>query len=102
MKQPYLLHQFVLAGADRHPERIAIAEGSRVWSYGELDGLSDNLAGHLQYLGAGIGSCVGLHMNRGGKAIASACSDCRAMLDVYYDRRGGNSTYHRRLLQIRC
>jgi amino acid adenylation domain-containing protein len=65
------LHDLFAAQAARTPEATAIVDGHRRWSYGELDAGSNRLARHLQGLGVGPESRVGLCLARSGTMVAA-------------------------------
>jgi amino acid adenylation domain-containing protein len=58
------LHALVEALADRTPGEIAITFDGRELTYGELEQRANQLARHLQSLGVGIGSLVGISLDR--------------------------------------
>ncbi|MDM0005389.1 amino acid adenylation domain-containing protein [Variovorax sp. J22G73] len=57
-------HAGFIAYAARHPAHIAVRNGERVCSYGELDALSNRLAHALRARGVGRGQRVGLCLER--------------------------------------
>ena len=57
-------HAGFVACAARHPEHIAVRDGERRCSYGELDALSNRLAHALRARGVGRGQRVGLCLER--------------------------------------
>ncbi len=58
----YLLHHYVRDAARGRPESIAVVDGDRTMTYGELDARSDSLAARLQELGVEPGDRVGIYM----------------------------------------
>ena len=54
------LYEFFAAAVDRHPEKLAVVESERNYSYGTLKTLVDNLAGHFVDLGLAPGEVVSL------------------------------------------
>ncbi|HEY2015406.1 MAG TPA: condensation domain-containing protein, partial [Bryobacteraceae bacterium] len=61
---PVCVHQLVSGHAARRPEAVAVIDGERRLTYGELDRLSNRLARHLQSLGVGTETLVGLCLER--------------------------------------
>jgi amino acid adenylation domain-containing protein len=59
------LHELVLAAAERHPERTAVAAADGSWTYAELASRSATVAATLNAAGAGRGSTVGVLLPRG-------------------------------------
>jgi len=53
----------VAAVAAEHPERLALVDGSRRVTYGELDQQANGLALHLAELGVGTGDTVGMRLH---------------------------------------
>ena len=58
------LHQIVEAHARKQPEAVAAVFGTQQLTYGELNRRANHLAGHLQSLGVGPETLVGLCMHR--------------------------------------
>lgn len=54
--------EFFRAAVDRHPERVAVAAGSELLTYGELDGRSSAFAHVLRARGVGPDVPVGIHL----------------------------------------
>ena len=54
------LHEYFAAAAARLPDKVAIVEGARMFTYGELARLIDNVAGNLLDLGLQSGDIVAL------------------------------------------
>jgi amino acid adenylation domain-containing protein len=67
----YLLHQFLLASACRSPNKTAVISGEQSLSYGELDALTDKLAGMLRARGVAPSDRVGIYVS---KSLASVVS----------------------------
>ncbi|MFV2001181.1 MAG: amino acid adenylation domain-containing protein [Acidimicrobiia bacterium] len=65
----YLLHHYLRDSARRHPDSIAIVEGDRSMSYGELDRRSDNVAARLVELGIERGDRVGVYLPKSTEAV---------------------------------
>ncbi|KUI46680.1 hypothetical protein AU198_03705 [Mycobacterium sp. GA-1199] len=55
----------------RAPEAIALSDGQRIWTYRELDEVTNRLAHHLAGVGACPGQCVALLFSRSAEAIMS-------------------------------
>ncbi|MFT3838274.1 MAG: amino acid adenylation domain-containing protein [Myxococcaceae bacterium] len=64
-------HQLVEAQAKKTPSKIAVEDGSRRYTYAELDARSNRIARKLQELGAGKGTLVGLCVERNVDMVAS-------------------------------
>ena len=58
------LQQRFVAGAQRHPERLAVQDRSRALSYAELDAEANRLAHRLQAQGIGSGQLLALALER--------------------------------------
>jgi amino acid adenylation domain-containing protein len=67
----YLLHQLLVASARRNPDKTAVISNERSLSYGELDALTDQLAGVLWAQGVAPGDRVGIYVS---KSLASVVS----------------------------
>src|SRR5438874_227669 len=67
----YLLHQFLRASARRSPGKAMVISGEQSLSYGELDALTDKLAGVLRARGVAPGDRVGIYVS---KSLASVVS----------------------------
>ncbi|MDY7093781.1 MAG: amino acid adenylation domain-containing protein [Acidobacteriota bacterium] len=59
------LNQLFEARAEERPEALAVSDGERSWSYGELEERSNRLARWLRRHGVGHGVLVGLCLPRG-------------------------------------
>jgi amino acid adenylation domain-containing protein len=64
--------------ARRAPDALAVVEGERRLSYGELDRLADGIAGLLLREGAGPGTVVGVHLPPSADALAALLGVLRA------------------------
>ena len=67
----YVLHQLLTASAHRTPEKAAVISHEYSLSYGELDALTDQLAGTLRAQGVIPGDRVGIYVS---KSLASVVS----------------------------
>jgi len=65
------IHEVFERRAAESPAAVALIDGDRVFSYGELDRLSDVLAVRLRYRGVGGGDIVGLLMSRSAELIVA-------------------------------
>jgi fatty-acyl-CoA synthase/long-chain acyl-CoA synthetase len=54
--------QLLLASLKRHADRPAIMVSGQVWTYAEIDQISDRLASYLATLGVGPGVAVAVHL----------------------------------------
>ncbi|MDP8959989.1 MAG: amino acid adenylation domain-containing protein, partial [Actinomycetota bacterium] len=77
----YLLHHLLEASAQRHPEALAVADGSRTISYGELDRRANQVARLLAELGVERGDRVGIYLEK----------SLEAMLGIYGTLKAGAS-----------
>lgn len=73
-----LVHEPVVARAQRDPERIALVGDDSEMSYGELDRRSAALAAHLAQLGAGPDGLVGVHVRRSPDLVVAVLGVLRA------------------------
>jgi len=64
----YLLHQFLVASARHSPGKVAVISSEQSLSYGELDALTDKLAGVLRARGVAPGDRMGIYVS---KSLAS-------------------------------
>ncbi len=64
------LHELVFNSAQRNADALAIKDGDKTWTYGELDAAANRLARALQGLGVGEGDRVGLWYAKSGETIA--------------------------------
>src|SRR5687767_4857045 len=55
--------------AQAHPDHLAVVDGPRRLTYGELDERSDRLARHLAGLGVRGGDRVGLYLDKSAEAV---------------------------------
>jgi len=88
---PVGVHEAIAAAAARHPDRIALVQGDRSLSYGELDREANRVAGGLARLGLRPGDRVALALGRGLDAIvamlaAMKCGAAYVPLDTAYPR----------------
>jgi len=60
-----LLFEAFVAQAEAHPERIALIDGDRTLTYGEMNERSNRLAHFLRAQGVQRNQLVGIHMERG-------------------------------------
>jgi acyl-CoA synthetase (AMP-forming)/AMP-acid ligase II len=60
----YLLHHLLESSAKRYPDRIAIVDRDRTFTYAELDRRANQLAHALLDLGVGQGDRVGLYLDK--------------------------------------
>ena len=74
----YLLHQFLVASARRVPGKTAVISGEQSLSYGELDTLTDQLAGVLQARGVTVGDRVGIYVSKSLASVVSVFSILKA------------------------
>ena len=64
-------HDLISAVAARQPNHVALIQGSRRWSYRELEEHSNNAAATLLGLGIPAGSLVGIHADSAMETIAA-------------------------------
>ena len=57
-------HSLFELAADRYPDRIAIEDSLRGWTYREVDEVSGRIARWLRGAGVAAGDCVALHFDR--------------------------------------
>lgn len=74
----FLLHRMLEDTALRAPEHVAIREGDRETSYGELSRTSAAIAATLRALGVKRGDRVGLHASKSSRMLASVFGVLRA------------------------
>ena len=67
----YVLHQLLVGSARSAPDKTAVISGEQSLSYGELDALTDQLAGVLRAHGVAPGNRVGIYVS---KSLASVVS----------------------------
>ncbi|CAN7457570.1 LLM class flavin-dependent oxidoreductase [Phenylobacterium sp. LjRoot164] len=65
------IHALIAKMAQDMPDAVAIEDGGRKLTYRELEERADRLAGALAARGAGPGSVVGLHLDRGADLLVS-------------------------------
>lgn len=63
-KAPRCLHEIFEAQADKTPDAIALECGDRSYSYGDVEREANRLARYLVVRGIGVGSFVGLSLDR--------------------------------------
>jgi amino acid adenylation domain-containing protein len=66
-----LLHDLVGASARRDPEAVAVVDGDRTLTYGELDAASGRLSGLLVAAGVRRGDRVGVHAEKSLEAVVA-------------------------------
>lgn len=71
MTAGYLIHQLLAEQATRHPERLAVIDREKVWTYAALAAQSQVVARALRERGVGPGTPVGLWMEKTGTAVAA-------------------------------
>ncbi|WBB80486.1 amino acid adenylation domain-containing protein [Micromonospora sp. WMMD882] len=72
------VHEQVAARARAHPTAVAVRDGQRRLSYGELDAAADGLARHLVGLGVRPGERVAVAAERGADAVTAFLAVLRA------------------------
>jgi amino acid adenylation domain-containing protein len=85
----HCLHQRFAKQAAAAPAAVAVVDGERQWTYGELDAQSNRLAHRLQAAGAKRGDRVGLCLERSGEVVVAMlailkCGACYVPLDPIY------------------
>ncbi len=65
----YLLHQLLRRSAERHPDGVAVVDGERQLTYGELEGRANQLARLLLDRGVSRGDRVGLYLEKSLESI---------------------------------
>jgi acyl-CoA synthetase (AMP-forming)/AMP-acid ligase II len=60
----YLLQHLLQTSADLHPDRVAVVDGSRSATYGDLEADSNRLANLLLELGVERGDRVGIYIDK--------------------------------------
>ncbi|MFE3189291.1 acyl-CoA synthetase [Nocardia sp. NPDC059240] len=82
--------------ADAVPDRIAVIEGERRRTFGELDARANRLAHHLAAAGAGPGTHVGFHMHNSIESLETllGCYKIRAVpVNINYRYRAEELRY---------
>ncbi|MEY2448845.1 MAG: hypothetical protein QOH79_2321 [Acidimicrobiaceae bacterium] len=69
--KPQVIHGHLEAAADATPHHIAVVDGERRITYGDLDDLASRIATLLQRLGATQGERVGLYLDKSIEAVAA-------------------------------
>ncbi|MFY2561187.1 amino acid adenylation domain-containing protein [Corallococcus terminator] len=64
-----MLFQYLEASTQSAPARLAVIDGERTLSYGELDAASNQVARTLRAQGIGRGARVGLHLDKSIEAV---------------------------------
>ena len=67
----YLISHLVEAAAESRPDSIAVVDGERSFTYGELDRLANQLANLLRTQGVRRGDRVGLCLEKSFEAVAA-------------------------------
>ncbi|MGJ4922721.1 MULTISPECIES: MupA/Atu3671 family FMN-dependent luciferase-like monooxygenase [unclassified Bradyrhizobium] len=67
----HLVHERISAQVKRSPSASAVVDAVRTMSYRELDEAANALAVHLQSLGVGPDSVVGVYMGRSGQTVVA-------------------------------
>ena len=74
-----LLHDLVGASARRDPEAVAVVDGDRTLTYGELDAASGRLSGLLVAAGVRRGDRVGVHAEKSLESVVALYGACRGV-----------------------
>jgi amino acid adenylation domain-containing protein len=74
----YLLNQLLSQSAERNPSKDAVVSAQLKLTYGELDSISDKLAGKLASLGVAKGDRVGIYVSKSLASIVSIFSILKA------------------------
>jgi amino acid adenylation domain-containing protein len=72
------VHQLLARHAAAHPGRVAVVDGNRTLTYGELDARANRLARHLIHLGVGRGDSVGVFLSRSLEFVVTALAIVKA------------------------
>ena len=72
------VHELFEEQARARPDSVAVVQGDRQLTYGELDALADRLAGRLRGLGVGRDAPVGLCAERGPEMVAAVLGIMKA------------------------
>lgn len=72
------VHELFAIQAAKQPDALAVVQGSRAWSYGELERRSNQLARHLQTLGVGPEVPVGICIERSLEMVLGLLSILKA------------------------
>jgi non-ribosomal peptide synthetase component F len=67
----YLLHHLLQTSAERHPDGLAVVDGSRSVTFGELEVDSNRLAHLLLNLGVERGDRVGIYLDKSVESLAA-------------------------------
>ncbi|SFK01550.1 MupA/Atu3671 family FMN-dependent luciferase-like monooxygenase [Bradyrhizobium sp. cf659] len=77
-ENPHFVHERIVAQVERTPSAPAVVDAVRTMSYGELNGAANALAVHLQSLGVGPDSVVGVYMGRSVQTVVALLGILRA------------------------
>src|SRR5690348_6452124 len=66
-----MLDDLLIESAARHPERLAVVDRAESMTYRELEASSARLARELSAQGAGIGTRVGLYLDKSLDAVVA-------------------------------
>jgi len=69
--EAHLLHDLVGASARRDPDAVAVVDGDRALTYGQLDAASGRLSGLLAAAGVRRGDRVGVHAGKSLEAVVA-------------------------------
>ncbi|MEU1463182.1 amino acid adenylation domain-containing protein [Streptomyces sp. NPDC005727] len=72
------LHELFEEAVGRHPERIALVDADRSWTYGELNAWANRVAHGLRGHGVGPDTLVGLHAHRSAEMVAGILGTLKA------------------------
>jgi len=67
----HLLHHLLQTSAEDHPDSVAVVDGSRSCTFGELDARSNRLAHQLVALGVERGDRVGIYLDKSLESIVA-------------------------------
>jgi len=76
--QDKLVDQLFAAQASKTPNRLALASGTQSFTYEQLDRLSNQFAHHLQSLGVGLETLVGICLQRSPEMVVAALAVLKA------------------------
>lgn len=74
----YLIHHYLRDSARNDPDAVAVVEGDRSTTYGELDRRSDSLAARLVELGIARGDRVGIYLPKSTEAVVGIYAAMKA------------------------
>jgi amino acid adenylation domain-containing protein len=72
------VHENIRRQAGRTPDAVAVVHGDQRMTYGQLDTLTDHVAGRLLALGAGVEDTVAVMLDRGPDLVACLLGSWRA------------------------